>query len=283
MDPTQILNQILSAAGISASTLPEAVDLSLLNILRSALILISAYFLARFTRGFLARTFARVNLEPRVVKVLLPLAYYGILGLAVIFVLGGFGITIVVIAVVAGLALQDLIKNFASGMLLLVTRPFQPGDWIVVANHEGIVNEVGWRGTFIDTFDGKRVIVPNVNIVTDVVTNNSIKPQLRSTLRLSVPMNMDFARVEGFILEALKSVQGISADPPPRVLLDTLSGDAMNLTVWIWILDPMTQFRTVLSASQRAIKEHLQENQIVLNPATTVVMSKGSGEKIFQE
>ena len=283
MDPTQILNQILSAAGISASTLPEAVDLSFWSIARSVLVLVAAYFLARLARRFLARTFERVHLEPRVSKVLLPLVYYGILGLAVIFVLGGFGITIVVIAVVAGLALQDLIKNFASGMLLLVTRPFQPGDWIVVANHEGIVNEVGWRGTFIDTFDGKRVIVPNVNIVTDVVTNNSIKPQLRSTLRFSVPMNMDFARVEGFILEALKPVPGISADPPPRVLLDTLSGDAMNLTVWIWILDPMTQFRTVLSASQRAIKEHLQANQIVLNPATTVVMSKGSGDKILQE
>jgi hypothetical protein len=57
----------------------------------------------------------------------------------------------------------------------------------------------------------------------------------------------------------------------------------MNLVVWIWILDPMNQFRTVQSEAQRAIKEHLQAQDIVLNPATTVVMSKSPGEKLLQE
>lgn len=283
MDPTQILNQILSAAGISAAGLPESVDLSLANIVRSALILIGAYILARFTRGFLARTFTRVHLDPRVAKILLPLVFYGIIGLAVMWVLGGFGLSVVVLGVVVGFALQDLIKNFAAGMLIMATHPFHQGDWILVSGNEGIVKEVGWRGTFLDTFDGRRVIIPNSNIVTSVVTNNSINPQLRTTLHFSVPLNMDYARVEELILDALQTVPGISTEPAPRVLLDSLGGDAMNLSVLIWILDPMTQFRTTLSASQRAIKEHLQENQIVLNPATTVVMSKGSGEKILQE
>lgn len=283
MDPTQILNQILTAAGISASTLPETIDLSLMNILRSILILVGAYFLARFTRGFLERTFTRVKLEPRVAKILLPIVFYGIIGLAVVWVLGGFGLSVLVLGIVTGFALQDLIKNFAAGMLILTTRPFQQGDWILVSGNEGIVAEVGWRGTFIDTFDGRRIVIPNSNIVTNVITNNSAKSQLRSTLRFNVPLTVDYARVESLILEALQTVPGISPDPLPRVLLDTLSGDAMNLTVWIWILDPMNQFRTVISEAQRAIKEYLQKNEIVLNPATTVVMSKSSGEKLLQE
>lgn len=283
MDPTQILNQILSAAGISATTLPEAVDLSLWNILRSIVILVGAYVLARWTRTLLDRTFKRINLEPRVAKVLLPVIFYSIIGLAVIWVLGGFGLSILILGVAAGFALQDLLKNFAAGMLILTTRPFQQGDWILVEGSEGIVAEVGWRGTFIDAFDGRRVVVPNMNIVTNVVTNNSIKPQLRSALRFSVPMKTEFARAEKAVLDALQTVKGISPDPAPRVLLDSLSGDAMNLAVWIWILDPVHQFRTVQSEAQRVIKEHLQAQDIVLNPATTVVMSKGSDEKLLQE
>jgi len=283
MDPSQILNQILSALGVPASALPAALDITLMDILRSVLVLVLAYFLARFARGFFERTFKRVNLEPRVARVLLPIIYYGIIALGVVWVLGGIGLTVIVLTVVVGLALQDLIKNFASGILILATRPFHAGDWIAVSGSEGIVAEVGWRGTFIDTFDGRRVIVPNSNVVSSVVTNNSIKPQLRSTLRFSVGLNLDFARVETLIMDALGSVQGISPDPAARVLLDSLSGDAMNLVVWIWILDPMAQFRTVISSAQRAIKERLQENDIVLNPATTVVMSRGSGEKLLQE
>lgn len=281
MDPTQIINQLLAAAGIPAGTLPQAIDLSLWNILRSIFVLVIAFLLARWARNFLARTFKRINLEPRVASILLPLTYYGIILLGIIWVIGGMGLALIALVVVGGLALQDLVKNFASGMLILATRPFHPGDWIMVEDKEGIVNEIGWRGTFIDSFDGRRVIVPNSNIVTNVVTNNSIKPQLRSTLRFSVPMNSEFARVEALMLEALRDVQGISTEPAPRVLLDSLSGDAMNLMVWIWILDPVNQFRVVLSNAQRAIKEHLQANDIVLNPASTVVKSMGADEKLF--
>jgi small-conductance mechanosensitive channel len=215
MDPTQILNQILSAAGISATTLPEAVDLSLWNILRSLVILVAAYFLARWTRTVLDRMFKRINLEPRVAKVLLPIVFYGIISLAVIWVLGGFGLSILILGVAAGFVLQDLLKNFAAGMLILTTRPFQQGDWILVQGNEGIVAEVGWRGTFIDAFDGRRIVVPNMNIVTNVVTNNSVKPQLRSALRFSVPMKTEFAGAEKAVLDALQTVKGISPDPAP--------------------------------------------------------------------
>lgn len=283
MDPTQILNQILTAAGVPAAALTATVDLTLWDILRSLLILVGAYFLARFAQSFLARTFKRINLEPRVTQVLLPLTFYGIMGLAVVLVLGGVGLTVLILVVLAGFALQGLIKNFASGMLILATRPFQQGDWIIVNGNEGIVADVGWRGTYIDTFDGRRVILPNSDVVSGVVTNNSIKPQLRSTLNFVIDLKLDFARVENLILNALRPVKGISDSPAPSVLLDSIGGDAMKLIVWIWVLDPVNQRLLVVSNAQRAIKDALQANGITLNPATTVVMSRGSGDKILQE
>jgi small conductance mechanosensitive channel len=267
MDPSQILNQILSAAGISAGVLPETMNLTPWAILRAVLILVVVYLLARLVRSFLARTLGRLNLEPRVGTLIGQISFYGIISLGVIWVLGGFGLSVIVLGIVGGLTLKDLIQNFAAGMLILGTRPFHPGDWIVVSGNEGIVAEIGWRGTMLDTFDGRRVIVPNSSVVNSIITNNSLQPQLRSTLRFSVNMNLDFASVESLILDALRGVEGIAMRPAPRVLLDTLSGDAMNLIVWIWILDPVNQQRDVVSNAQRAVKEHLQAHNISLNPA----------------
>src|SRR5581483_4345135 len=130
-------------------------------------------------------------------------------------------------------ALKDLIENFAAGLLLLGTRPFQPGDWNEVNNIEGVVEEVGWRGTFVDTFDGRRVILPNSMLVKNVVTNNSRKPELRSTMHLTVDLSSDFTEVESLILNALKGIEGIAQDPPPTVLIDSMTGSAMNLLLWI--------------------------------------------------
>lgn len=278
MDLTQILNQILGAAGVAGTSLPADIDLSLGNILRALFILALVYLLARLVRGIVPRALRSLKLEPRVEHFIIQGAYYGIITLGIIWVLGGFGLSVVILGVAVGFAFKDLIQNFAAGLLIMGTRPFQPGDWIVVSDKEGIVAQIGWRGTFIDTFDGRRVVVPNMNIMTNVVVNNSIHSQLRRTLNLSLSLDMDFASAEALILEALRDVQGISREPSPQVLLDSLSGDAMNLTVWIWILEPKRQFRTVPAYAQRAIKEHLQRNQVMLNPATTVVLSKGSDE-----
>jgi small conductance mechanosensitive channel len=276
MDLSQILNQILSAAGVSVGTVPETMNLTPWAILRAVIILAAVYWLARLVRGFLARTVGRLNLEPRVETLIRQISFYGILSLGVIWVLGGFGLSVIVLGIVGGLTLKDLIQNFAAGMLILGTRPFHPGDWIVVSGNEGVVAEVGWRGTMLDTFDGRRVIVPNSSVVNSVIINNSLQPQLRSTLRFSLNANLDFASVESLILDALREMEGIAVEPAPRVLLDSFSGDAMNLLVWLWILDPVNQQRAVASNAQRAVKAHLQAHGISLNPAVVVAPSRAA-------
>lgn len=274
MDPSQILNQILATAGLSAGQLPGDANLSFWTIVRSLIILVVVYFAARFVRDFLTRAFKRTNLETRIATLLLQISFYGIIALGVIWVLGGFGLSVVVLGVAAGFALKDLLQNFAAGLLIIGTRPFQLGDWIVVSGIEGKVAEVGWRGTFIDAFDGRRVIVPNSNVITSIVTNNSHKTQLRNAITFSVDLHGDFARIERVILSALSGVEGISTDPAPSVLIDTMSGNAMNLLILFWVTDPVNQERRVVSAAQRAIKEALVADAIDLSPASSVVMPK---------
>lgn len=279
MDPTQILAQIFAAAGVSAGQLPAQIDFSLGNILRAIIILLLVYIVARIARGLLQRGLGRAKIDKRVEQRVLQVVYYGILLLGIIWILGGFGLSVVILGVAVGFAFKDLLTNFAAGLLIMATHPFHIGDWIVVGSSEGRVVEVGWRGTFLDTFDGRRVIIPNANIVNSVVINNSLQSQLRSTINVAVDMQSDFGRVEQLILDALKQVDGIAPTPPPTVLIDSMTGNAMNLSVQFWVAEAASRQRQLMSNALRAIKEALPANDIDLNPATTVSMARAEKPK----
>ena len=258
MDLSQILAQILGAAGVSAGQIPSDIDLSLGNILRALFILVVVYFLARFVRGLLQRGLRRAKFDHRVEQLIVQVVYYGIISLGIIWILGGFGLSVVLLGVAVGFAFKDLIQNFAAGLLIMGTRPFSQGDWIVVGTSEGRVAEIGWRGTFLDTFEGSRVIIPNSNIINSVVTNNSLNSQLRSTLNVQIDSQRDFARVEKNILAALKTIADIAESPAPSVLLESVTGSTMNLAVHIWVNDAVHQQKRVVSEAWRAIQDALR-------------------------
>lgn len=279
MDPSQILTQLLGAAGASASQLPGEVDLSPGNFLRSFVILVVTYITARIVRWFLRRLLQGWDMDAGAKAVVLQFSFYTVIGLGIVWVLGGFGLSVLLLGIAAGFALKDLIQNFAAGLLIMGTRPFQPGDWVAIGPSEGIVTEVSWRGTFLDTFDGRRIIVPNSSIITSVVVNNSLSPQLRSTLSLSVDLQSDFERVREYILDALKPIEGISASPPPSVTIESLTGKATNLKVNFWVTDPINNQGRVVSEAFHAVKEALPAHDIDLDPATVVTMSRDATPK----
>lgn len=257
MDLSQFLAQIFAAAGVLPAQVPAEMDLSLGNLLRSLVILVVVYFLARFVRGLLKRGFRQTKFDTRVEQLITHIVYYGIIALGIVWILGGFGLSVVILGVALGFAFKDLLQNFAAGLLIMGTRPFASGDWIAVGTSEGRVAQISWRGTWLDTFDGRRVIIPNSSIITNVVTNNSYHSQLRSTLHLALDVHGDFARVERLILDALSPIQGISQNPPPTVLLESLDAARMNLAVHIWVHDPASQQKRIVSQCLRAIKDAL--------------------------
>lgn len=269
MDPSQILAQVLAAAGVSAVQVPADIDLSLGNILRSILILVLVYFVARFVRDLLRRGFRQTKFDKRIEQLVVQVVYYGIIGLGVIWILGGFGLSIVLLGVAIGFAFKDLIQNFAAGLLIMGTQPFQLGDWVVVGSSEGRVAEIGWRGTFLDTFDGKRVIIPNSTVINSVVTNNSLQSALRSSIPLTLDSQSDFAGVEQLILDALKPIEGIASSPAPAVLFDSLTNTSMNLVVRFWVNEPVNHQTRVVSSALHAIQKVLVANKIQLSNVPT--------------
>jgi small-conductance mechanosensitive channel len=76
-----------------------------------------------------------------------------------------------------GFAFKDLFQNFLAGLLILVTRPFRVGDQIRYKDYEGTVEDIQARATYINTYDGRRVIIPTGELYTNSVTVNTAFPQ----------------------------------------------------------------------------------------------------------
>ena len=141
-------------------------------------------------------------------------------------------------SVAIGFAFRDILQNFLAGILLLVTQPFRIGDQIVTGTHEGTVEDIQTRATFIRTYDGRRVVIPNAALFTDTVVVNTAFEHRRLEYDIGIGYSDDVDRARGVILETVRSTEGVLADPAPDVLLMDFASSAVNLRVRWWIAPP---------------------------------------------
>jgi small-conductance mechanosensitive channel len=141
-------------------------------------------------------------------------------------------------SVAAGFAFRDVLQNYLAGMLLLLTEPFQVGDQIVVQSYEGTVEDIQTRATFLRTYDGRRIVIPNAELFTQAVTVNTAFEKRRIEYDLGIGYGDDIDQAKRLILEALQEVPEALPDPPPQVLTYDLAGSAVVLRIRWWIRPP---------------------------------------------
>ncbi len=137
--------------------------------------------------------------------------------------LGNIAIIAGALSVGIGFGLQAIVNNFVSGLILLLERPIQKGDWVVVDETEGYVKRISVRSTLIQTFDHADVIVPNSDLITHVVKNWTLKNHSgRICIPVGVSYNCDVEKAKNILLDIAQNRPETSKDPyvaPPRVLL----------------------------------------------------------------
>jgi len=216
-----------------------------INILAAILILMIGWWLskrlARWTRSALDRMHHfDETLKPLVASVV----RYAVLVAAVIAVLERFGvetaslITLVGAAGLAvGLALQGTLSNVASGVMLLVLRPFKIGDWITVStvNQSGSVREIGLFTTIIIAADQSYVSLPNSTIFSSPVINASREPLSRLNFTVAVDVASDVDAALKIIGETLDGDPRILKVPPPATGVASLKEYAVELLVRCWV------------------------------------------------
>lgn len=130
-----------------------------------------------------------------------------------------------------GMALQGSLGNFAAGVMILFFKPYRVGDLIDVQGQVGNVDEIQIFNTILTSPDHKKIIIPNAQATSGVVTNLSEKKHLRVDLNVSVAYTEDYDKVEKIILEALRNTPGVMTDPAPFVGIEKFDTHNMLLSV----------------------------------------------------
>lgn len=167
-------------------------------------------------------------------------------------------------SVAIGFAFRDILQNFLSGVLLLLTEPFRIGDQIKIDDFEGTVDDIQIRATIIRTYDGKQVVIPNTILFTSSVTVNTAYTYRRTEYDIGIGYSDDIQRARLLILDAIQNIEGIQTEPAPDILVVELGSSSVNIRVRWWtdskIIDVLqTQDRVI-----EAIKIKLYENGIDL-------------------
>lgn len=159
-------------------------------------------------------------------------------------------------------ALQDIIENFAAGVILQIRRPMRPGDQILSKDYEGTVQEVNIRSTVIRTFDGETVYLPNADVLKNPIVNYTERGSRRTTLVVGVDYETDLEAAKEAILAAVKSVDGVLKDPAAEAYVHEFADSSINIAVRFWHRPQIAELWRVRDSVAINVKKSLDQADI---------------------
>ena len=247
----------------------EQAILLLPNIVIALIVVAIAAFLARMAKkivqGLLHRLTTHAPQAANVVNLLGTLAYIVVLAAGTFIALGllqlsGVVTTLLAGAGVVGLALgfafQDIASNFISGVLMAVNPIFLVGEIIETNGHTGTVREITLRTTVIDTFDGRKVILPNAKVFGEALVNFSARGERRVDLACGVGYGDDLANAQKVAVQAIESLGLLKGGRPVQLYFTEFGDSSINFVVRFWVdFRRQIDFLEAQSEAIKAVKE----------------------------
>lgn len=164
-------------------------------------------------------------------RVLLILGVMQIIGIPMTMfaaVIASFGVAI-------GLALSGTLQNFASGILILLLKPFRVGDNIISQSLEGTVTDIQIFYTMVKTFDNRTLIIPNSKLSNEVIINISREGIRRLDIEFKVPNAVDFKQVKAIIDNTINDNKECLKAPERRIGLSSMEWDGYKIVINVWV------------------------------------------------
>ncbi len=179
--------------------------------------------------------------------------------------------------VVIGLALQDTLSNFLSGLYILISKSIRVGDYIKFDTYEGYVEDIYWRTTYIRTLSGNLVIVPNSKLTSNVITNYHLPYQGMSVVfQMSVGYKEDLKQVEELLIktakEVMEKVEGVDKNFEPFIRYNSFGASGINLSLILRVKEFVNQY-LLIHELVKAIKELTDKERIEI-PYQTIKIVK---------
>lgn len=252
--------EVLAAIRAAFGSVAESAVTIVPRALASILVILVFWGIASAVRFLLRILFRRIIDDLTVENLLKQVAYYAVWALGMVIAIDALGLDKRSVATGLGLtgfalgfALKDILSNFVSGLLLLALRPFRVGDQIIVGETEGTVERVVLRATQLRTYDGRAVLVPNAEVFTSRVTNNTAAPIRRASFRVFLGYDVDAPHALDVMVEAVKSVEGILEQPAPSAQVAELGQDDLEVELRFWTDSRRADFVETTSKARQAV------------------------------
>lgn len=194
------------------------------------------------------------------------LSQLGINTNSLVALLGAAGLAI-------GLSLQSSLSNFASGVMLIIFRPFTKGDFVEAGGATGVVDSISIFTTTMTTPDNKEVIIPNGSILGNNITNYSARPTRRVDMVFGISYDDDIRKAKQLLEEIIAADDRVLADPAPVIALGELADSSVNFLVRPWAKS--SDYWAVLWDTTEAVKLKFDEAGISIPyPQMDIHMNK---------
>lgn len=213
-----------------------------IKLIAAIAILVIGQWIAKGLSSSLRRWLAKADVDETLRKFIVRLVYVVLLVFVVLAAINQLGIqTTSFIAVIGaaglaiGLALQGSLSNFASGVLIIIFRPYKIGDYIEAGGTAGTVEAVQIFTTVLKSPDNKTVIIPNSQIMNGTITNYSTKAQRRVDLVAGVGYDDDLDKAKRVLTDILDNDKRVLKDPAPTIAVSELADSSVNFVVRPWV------------------------------------------------
>ena len=210
-----------------------------LKLLAAVVIFLVGRWLARKLTAGLERVLGRAHVDGTLIGFLRNITYAVLLVLVIMTALTALSVpTTSMFAILGaaglavGLALKDSLSNIASGVMLIVLRPFRVGDHVVAGGEEGTVDEVRVFQTRLRAFDGRVIILPNSEVTTAPIVNYSTLPNRRMEIAVAVGYDDDLQKTRAILLRITQQEPKVLDDPAPFVQVANLGESSVDLKLF---------------------------------------------------
>lgn len=234
----------------------------------TVVILFFSYIFITVISIFIGRLFDKAKIKSKTASLFIRKSIRWVLWILVlIMILGYYGVDVTallaglgVLGFIVGFALKDTLGNLASGVFIIINKPFDVGDYVEVNNIKGLVQSVGMAACELKTFDNQRITIPNSVIWGNSIINFTGQKKRRINIIVSVSYGSDLEKVEKVARNILKKDKRILKDPQPLVGPKDFKDSGIDFMIFPWVEND--DYLGVKLDTIRAIKKEFKKAKI---------------------
>ncbi len=171
-----------------------------------------------------------------------------------------FAVLLGAVGFAVGMSLQGSLGNLASGIMILIFKPYKINDIVKIHGVEGTVEQIDIFNTIVISYDNKKVIIPNGKAISDIITNVTEKEFLRVDMFINLPYTENFEHVQQIIMDAFLKTENVLQTPEPFIGIEDFDSHGMKIAIFPHCKPE--HYWEVYYSSKASVKRALGENKI---------------------